>query len=104
MSPSYSSCSKEACYTEDPFANIHPMVGPDYQCLLCSSRRIEEVVQSAISYISVCLMMHFNKTKAGRWTSMIFTSQFHSIYGLSFRLKHEGMNYIADNFKISRII
>ena len=29
---------------------------------------------------------------------------FHNIYCLSFHLKHEGMNYIVDNFKISRII
>ena len=35
---------------------------------------------------------------------MIFILQFHNIYCLSFHLKHEGMNYIVDNFKSSRII
>ena len=35
---------------------------------------------------------------------MIFIPQFHNIYCLSFRLKNEGMNYIVDNFKSSRII
>ena len=49
-------------------------------------------------------MMHFNKIKTGMWASMIFTPQFHSIYCLYLCLKHEGMNYIADKFKIPRII
>ena len=56
--PSYLSSIREACYTKDPFANIHPMVSPDYQSLLCSSRCIEEIVQHAISYVDECLMMH----------------------------------------------
>ena len=38
------------------------------------------------------------------WVSMIFIHQFQSIYCLSFCLKREGMNYLDDNFKISRII
>ena len=80
------------------------MLGPDYQSLLCSSRSIEKVVQLAISYVDKCLMMHFNKTEASRWTGMIFIPQIHNIYCLSFHLKHKGMNYIADYFKISRII
>ena len=104
MSPSYSSYSSEACYTKDPFANIQPMAGPNYQSLLCSPRSIEEVVQSTIWYISDSLMVQFKKTKAGRWTGMIFIPMLHIIYCLSFHLKHEGMNYIADHFKISRII
>ena len=49
-------------------------------------------------------MMHFKKIEIGKWTGMTFTPQFHSIYCLSFHLKQEGMNFIADNFKISRII
>ena len=35
---------------------------------------------------------------------MIFIPRFQSNYSLSFHLNHEGMNYIADNFNISRII
>ena len=49
-------------------------------------------------------MMHFNKAEEGRWIGMIFIPHSQSIYCLSFHLKHEGMNYMADNFKISRII
>ena len=49
-------------------------------------------------------MIHLNKTKEGRWTSMTFIPQSHNIYCLSFHLKHEGMDYIVDNSKISRNI
>ena len=49
-------------------------------------------------------MMHFNKTEVGRWEDMILIPHLHNIYCLSFHLKHEGMNYIPGNFKISRII
>ena len=49
-------------------------------------------------------MMHFNKIETSMWAGMIFTPQFHSIYCLSFRLKHEGMNLIADSFKILKNI
>ena len=35
---------------------------------------------------------------------MIFILQFHDIYCLLFHVKHEGMDYIVDNFKISKII
>ena len=48
--------------------------------------------------------MHFNKVETGMWAGMIFTPQPHSIYCLYFHLRHEGMNYVVDNFKISRII
>ena len=37
-------------------------------------------------------------------TCMSFICQLHNIYCLYFDLKHEYMNYIVDNFKISRII
>ena len=35
---------------------------------------------------------------------MIFILQFHDIYCLLFHVKHEGMDYIVHNFKISKII
>ena len=44
-------------------------------------------------------MIHCNKIKIGMWMGMIFILEFHNIYYLSFLLKHEGMNYVADNFK-----
>ena len=40
----------------------------------------------------------------GRLTGMTFIPQSHNIYYLSFHLRHEGMDYIVDNFKSSRII
>ena len=49
-------------------------------------------------------MIHFNNINTCMWIGMIFIPQFHSIYCLSFHLKHEGINYLVGNFKISRII
>ena len=49
-------------------------------------------------------MIRLSKTEEGRWTCMILIPQFHNIYCLSFHLNREGMNYIVDNFKSSRII
>ena len=65
---------------------------------------IEEIVQPFLPYLGKPLMAHFNKVRACRWIGMIFIPQLHSVYCLSFHLKHEGMNYFFDNFKISRII
>ena len=104
MSLSYSSCSREACRTKDSFADVQHMMSLGYHSQFFSSRSIEEVGQPTLSYTGKSLMIYFNKTKVGRWTSMIFIPQLHNIYCLSFHLKHEGMNYIANNFKISRII
>ena len=104
MSPSYSSCSKEACCTEDSFADIQHMMSHGYHSQLCSSRSVEEVVQPTLPYIGKPLMIHLKKTEEGRWTGMTFIPQFHNIYCLYFHLKHEGMNYIVDNFKSSKII
>ena len=49
-------------------------------------------------------MLHLNKEKEGRWIGMTFIPQSHNIYCLSLHLKHEGMDYIIDNLKSSRII
>ena len=49
-------------------------------------------------------MIHLNKTEEGRWIGMTFIPRSHNIDRLSLHLKHEGMDYIVDNFKISRII
>ena len=38
------------------------------------------------------------------WTGMIFISHCQDFYCLSLRLKCEGINYVADNFKILKII
>ena len=35
MSPSYSSCGREACHTEDSFADIQHMMSLGYHSLLC---------------------------------------------------------------------
>ena len=40
MSPSYSSYSKEACCTEDSFADIQHMMSLGYHSQLCTSRSI----------------------------------------------------------------
>ena len=66
--------------------------------------RITEIVLPFPSYLVRSVFIHLNKIKAGRRTGMIFITQLHGIYCLSFRLNHEGMNYFAGNFKISRII
>ena len=100
MSMSYSSYSRESCWIEDSLADIHQMMSLGYHSKLCPSRSVEEVFQP----IGKPLMIHLNKTEEGRWTGMIFIPRFHNIYCLYFHLKHEGMNYIDDNFKISRII
>ena len=65
---------------------------------------IEEIVHPFLPYLSKLLMIHFNKVREGRWIGMNFIPQFHGIYCLSFHLKHEGMKYFVDNFKISRMI
>ena len=75
-----------------------------YHSQLCSSRSVEEFVQPTLPYIGNPLIIYLNKTEKGRLTCMLFIPQFHNIYCLSFHLKHEGMNYIVDNFKILRII
>lgn len=75
-----------------------------YHFELCPSRSVEEVVQLALPYIDETLMIHLNKTDEGRWKGMVFIPQFHNIYCLSFHLKHEGIDYIVDNFKSSKII
>ena len=85
-------------------SDIQHMMSLDYHSQLCSSRSVEEVFHPTLYGTDKSLMMHFNKTEAGRWTCMICIPEFHNIYCLSSHLKHEGMNYIADNFKISRII
>ena len=104
MSLSYSLGSREACCIEDSFADIQHVMSLGYHPQLCSSRSIEEVVQSTLSATDKSLMIHFDKTEAARWTCMIFIPLFHNIYFLSFHFKHEGMNHIVDNFKSSRII
>ena len=104
MPPSYSSCSREACRTEDSFADIQHMMSLGYHSQLCPSRSVEEFVEPALPYIGKPLMIHLNKTEEGRWTGMIFIPHSHNIYCLSFHLKYEGMNYFVDNFKSSRII
>ena len=104
MSLSYSSYSRGACCTEDCFTNIQHMIILGYNSQLCPSRSVKEVVHPALPYIENPFMIHLNKTKEGRWRSKIFIPRFHNIYCLSFHLKHEGMNYIIDNFKSSRII
>ena len=104
ISPSYSSCDRETCHTEDSFADIQHMMSLGYHSQLCSSRSVEEVVQPTLPYIDKPLMIHLNKTKEGRWTCIIFIPQFHNIYCLSFHLKHEGMDYIVGNFKSLNII
>ena len=71
----------------------------NYHSQLCPLRSVQEVVQPTLPYIGKRLMIHLNKTEEGRWTGMIFIPQFHNIDRLSFRLKHEGMDYIVDNFK-----
>ena len=105
MSPSYSSCSREACCIEDYFKEIQHMMSLGYHFQLCSSRSIEvEVVQPTLPYIGKPLMIHLNKTKEGRWTGMVFIPRFHNICCLSFHLKHEVIYYIVNNFKILWII
>ena len=104
MSPSYSSCSREACCTEDSFTDIHHMMSLSYHSQLCSSRSIEEVFQTTLPYINKPLLIHLNKTEEGRWKSMIFIPQFHNIYCLSFHLKHEGMNYIVTISKVQGLL
>ena len=49
-------------------------------------------------------MIRLNKTKEGRWIGMVFIPKYHNIYCLYFHLKHEGMDYIIENFKSSKII
>ena len=75
-----------------------------YHSQLLPSIRTEEFLQPSLPYISKSLIIHLNKIEEGRWKCMIFIPLFHNIYYLSFNLKHEGMKYIAGNFKISRII
>ena len=65
---------------------------------------IEEIVWPFPFYLGKLVSIHLNKIMAGRWTSMISITQLHGICCLPFHLNHEGMNYFADNFKISRII
>ena len=65
---------------------------------------IEEVSQPFHSYICNSLKIHFNKIKTSMWAGMIFTPLFHSIYCLSLRLKHEGINLIANSFKFLKNI
>ena len=64
MSPSYSSCNREACCTEDSFVDIPHMMSLGYHSQLCSSRSVEEVVQPTLSATDKSLMMHFDKTGA----------------------------------------
>ena len=66
MSPSYSSCNREACHTEESFADIQHMMSLAYHFLLCPSRIVEEVVYLTLPYIGKPLMIHLNKTKEGR--------------------------------------
>ena len=49
-------------------------------------------------------MIHLNKAKEGRLIGMTFIPQSHNIYCISFHLRHEGMDYLVENFKISSII
>ena len=80
------------------------MMSQNYHSQLCFSRTMVEVENSFLSDTSKLSMMHFNGTKTGMWIGIIFTSHFHDIYCLSFRLKCEGMNFVADNFDFLRII
>ena len=73
------------------------MMSPDHYSQLL---HLESISHPFLSYLGKSLMIHFNKIKIG----IILILEFHSIYCLSFCLKHEGMNYIVDNFKSSRII
>ena len=63
-----------------------------------------EFVQPFMSGVGKFVMIHFNKIDTCRWTCMIFISHCQDIYCLSFHLKCEGMNFVAHNFKISKII
>ena len=38
------------------------------------------------------------------WASIVFTSPYHDICYLSFHLKLQGTNFVADNFKFLKII
>ena len=49
-------------------------------------------------------MMHLNRTERGMWACIVFTSPYHDICYLSFCLHFEGMNFVADNFKILNIV
>ena len=49
-------------------------------------------------------MMHFNGIMVGMWVGVVFTSPYHSICYLSFYLKLEGMNFVADNYTFLQII
>ena len=105
MSPSDSSCSSEACRTDDSFADIqHIMMSLGCHSQLCPSRSVEEVVHPTLPYISKPLMIHLNKTEEDRWTGMTFIPQSHNIYCIYFHLRHEGMYYLVENFKSSSII
>ena len=87
---------------EDSFLDIRHMMSLGYHSQLCSSRSIEFFFQPTLYDTNKSLI--FDKTKEGRWIGMIFIPQLHNIYCLSFYLKQEGMNYIDDNLKMSRII
>ena len=68
ISPSYSSYSREACCTEDYFADIQHMMSLGYHFQFSPSRSIKEVVHPALPYIGKTLMIHINKTEERRWT------------------------------------
>ena len=87
------------CHTGSSFIGIEPMglpsprVGHDYysqQCLSCMTN----VEKPFLSSTGKSSLMHFNGTETG----IVFTSHFHDIYYLSFRLKCEGMNFLVENF------
>ena len=95
---------REACYTGNSLADIQSMMSLDYHSQQCFSRTMAEVEYPFLSSTGKFSVPNFNETDTSMWTGIIFTSHFHDIYCLSFRLKCEGMNFVADNFKFLKNI
>ena len=81
-----------------------PRVGHGYRSQQYLSRSVADDKQPFLSSTGKFSMMHFNRTEAGMWASIVFTSPYHDICYLSFHLKLQGTNFVADNFKFLKII